>query len=85
MQGPVGGLQTERPIQQQDDGPVKNFAITKNNVTIGGPSSSGDARTSDSCSRDDSGLDLRWAKKGGKVCLTANAAGDKDKDRQRLP
>jgi cytoskeletal protein RodZ len=69
IQGSAGGLRVERPIQQ-DEGPVKNFSITKNNVTIGGHSSPGGTRTSDSCSRDDDRLDLRWGKKGGKVCLT---------------
>jgi cytoskeletal protein RodZ len=41
VQGQAGGLRVERPVQQQDEGPVKDFSITKNNVTIGGVSKGG--------------------------------------------
>jgi len=67
VQAPSGNLQTERPVQQQDQGPVKGFSINKPRVNIGGPSFGG-TRTSDSCSRDSGRLELRWGTKDDKVC-----------------
>jgi cytoskeletal protein RodZ len=76
-QGVVGGLRARGPVQN-DDGPVKDFSITREkNATIG--------NTSGSCPRNDGGLvEIRRGKKDAEPCLGGNAA-DRNNDRQRLP
>jgi cytoskeleton protein RodZ len=72
-QGVVGGLRARGPLQN-DDGPVKNFSITRErNATIG--------NSSGSCPRNDGGLvEIRRGKKDAGPCLAGNVA-DRNNDR----
>ena len=80
-QGAVGGLRVEGPVQRDNGGPVKGFSITRErNAASGGTSSPDGARTSDSCSRDRGGLQIRQGKKSFKVCLSGNRTGDNDRE-----
>jgi cytoskeletal protein RodZ len=67
-QGVVGGLRARGPLQREDDGPVKNFSITREkNPTVG--------NTSGSCPRNNGGLvEIRRGKRDAGVCLAGNAA-----------
>ncbi len=62
-QGVVGGLRARGPVQKNDEGPVKNFSITREkNATVG--------NTSGSCPRNDGGLvEIRRGKKDAGPCL----------------
>ena len=66
-QGVVGGPQARGPVKQEDEGPVKNFSITREkNATIGNTS----------CPRHDGGLvEIRRGKKGPGVCPARNERG----------
>ena len=68
----VGGLRARGPVQENDEGPVKNFSITReNNGRIG----------NSSCPRNDGGLvEIRRGKNDAKPCLARNAA-DRNNDR----
>ena len=71
----VGGLQAREPVQKNDEGPVKNFSITKEkNSTVG--------NTSGSCPRDSGGLvEIRRDKKNIQLCQAGNVGRDRNSDR----
>ena len=72
-QGVVGGLQARGPVQKNDEGPVKNFSITREkNATIG----------NSSCRRNDGGLvEIRRDKKNIQLCQAGNVRRDRNNDR----
>jgi cytoskeleton protein RodZ len=73
-QGAVGVLRARGPVQN-DDGPVKNFSITRERNGIIGNSSG-------SCPRNDGGLvEIRRGKKEAGPCLRGNVGRDRDNRR----
>jgi cytoskeleton protein RodZ len=73
-QGVVGGLQARGPVQN-DEGPVKNFSITKEKNSTAG-------NTSGSCPRDSGGLvEIRRDKKNIQLCQAGNVGRDRNNDR----
>ncbi len=85
-QAAVRGPRVEGPLQRDNGGPVKGFSITRErNAAGGGTSSPGGTRTSDSCSRDRGGLQIRQGKKSVVICLTGNRVGNRDNDRELIP
>jgi cytoskeletal protein RodZ len=73
-QGVVGGLRARGPVQKNDEGPVKNFSITREkNATVG--------NTSGSCPRDSGGLVEIRRDKNIQLCQAGNVGRDRNNDR----
>jgi hypothetical protein len=73
-QGVVGGLRARGPGQKNDEGPVKNFSITREkNATVG--------NTSGSCPRDSGGLVEIRRDKNIQLCQAGNVGRDRNNDR----